>query len=214
MQAPPFRYFFIRRGRRSAGSEADQKPEDWKKRLTPQEVYEPQEDSELLLSVIRKLGLSGKLACDMGTGSGILANELAKGFGAVVAADVNPAALDPKNFAAKNIRPVESDLFSGIPERRFDLVVFNSPYLPGDEDARWSCGPDAKVVADFLARAAGRLSEKGEILLLISSLTPPQASAAARRLFRRVEIAGERRLPGFETLFVLRLSGPKGPHAD
>jgi release factor glutamine methyltransferase len=166
------------------------------------EIYEPQEDSSLLLGAIRKLNLSGKLACDMGTGSGILANELAKRFGKVIAVDVNPEAL--KSDFAKNVVPIESDLFANVKEKKFDLIVFNSPYLPGEEDARWSCG-DGTVLATFLKQAKGRLSEKGRILFLLSSLTPQVVSETARKLFKRVEIVAEERLPGFETIFVLEL---------
>jgi release factor glutamine methyltransferase len=169
------------------------------------EVYEPQEDSFLLLEVLQKLRLSGGTACDMGTGSGLLANELAKSFKEVVAVDANPAAL--KSRFAKNVRTVESDLFSKVKEKSFDLIVFNSPYLPGDEDARWSCG-DGSLLVRFLAQAAERLADGGQVLLLVSSLTPKKVPASARKLFGRVEIAAEKRLPGFETLFVLRLSGP------
>lgn len=169
--------------------------------ILAREIYEPQEDSALLLRAIMEGGYSGARACDMGTGSGVLANELAKRFGKVVAVDVNAAAR--KSAFAANVSFVLSDLFSGVRDR-FDLIAFNSPYLPGDEDARWSCGDGSKLV-DFLRQAKGRLARGGKILFLISSLTPERVGQAARKLYS-ARIIAEQRLPGFETIFVLELS--------
>ncbi|MFH0962017.1 MAG: methyltransferase [archaeon] len=170
----------------------------------PREVYDPQEDSKLLLEKIE--GLSGKRACDMGTGSGILAKKLAKSFAQVIAVDVNPEA--GKVEFPGNVEFVKGNLFSRIAKREnFDLIVFNSPYLPGYEDRRWSCG-EGEVLVEFLKSAEGHLEDDGKILFLISSLTPKIVSATARKLYR-VEVVGEARLPGFETLFVLRLCQKK-----
>jgi methylase of polypeptide subunit release factors len=154
-----------------------------------------------MVEIIRKLKPSGKLACDMGTGSGILARELAGKFRMVVAVDINPGILT-LDFP-ENVRAVRSDLFGKVREKNFELIVFNSPYLPGAEDARWSCG-DGSLLVKFLERAKGKLAKGGRIIFLISSLTPEIVQKRARGLFS-VEILAEKRLPGFETLFVLGL---------
>jgi len=170
----------------------------------PREIYDPSEDSALLLSEILSGKYSGEMACDMGTGSGIAAKALAKFFGRVVAVDINPGARE--SFSGKDaekISFVESNLFGSVPKAKFDLIVFNSPYLPGFEDRRWSCG-DGEILVEFLSDAVGFLSERGEILFLISSLTPERVLSEARRIYS-VSIASEMRLPGFETLFLLRL---------
>lgn len=171
----------------------------------PREIYDPSEDSALLVGEILSGKYSGETACDMGTGSGVVAKALANSFGRVVAVDINPRAKE--SFLGKEngkIAFVESDLFGSVPLEKFDLIAFNSPYLPGFEDARWSCGNGENLVK-FLFDARRFLSERGEILFLISSLTPETVLSEARKNYS-VSIASEMRLPGFETLFLLRLS--------
>ncbi len=171
----------------------------------PGEIYDPSEDSALLVGEILSGKYSGETACDMGTGSGIVAKALAKFFGRVVAVDINPRARESFSWEdAEKISFVESDMFSKVRKEKFDLIAFNSPYLPGFEDRRWSCG-DGEVLVRFLSDAKEFLSETGEILFLVSSLTPETVLSEARKLYA-VSIASEMRLPGFETLFLLRLS--------
>lgn len=75
---------------------------------------------------------------DVGTGSGCIAIALARHWPAVTvdAADVSPAALD---LAARNVqrhglvdrvRLVESDVYDGLGDARYDLILSNPPYVP------------------------------------------------------------------------------------
>ena len=101
------------------------------------EVYEPREDSFLILHQIRRFAKGNVL--DMGTGSGILAIEAAKYADRVIAADINKDALEFAKEQARangviNTKFVLSDLFSYFEQHpvKFDLIIFNPPYLPED----------------------------------------------------------------------------------
>lgn len=135
------------------------------------EIYEPQEDSYLLAGVLQ--GCLADRALDMGTGTGILASILAKNCKEVVAADINPEAVARarKGIKAENVSFVLSDLFKNV-KGKFDLIAFNPPYLPGEEDSRFSCGHKAKLLKRFFSGAKAHLSDKGKIVFLLSSLTP------------------------------------------
>jgi release factor glutamine methyltransferase len=140
------------------------------------QIYEPREDSYLLLDEILKQKKIDN-ALDMGTGSGILALELAKYVKNVVAVDINKKVIMElnkitKNSRIKNIKVVNSNIFSKV-SGKFDLIVFNPPYIPTDkiEFIDLDGGKNgAEIIEKFLKDAGKYLKEKGKILFLTSSL--------------------------------------------
>jgi len=73
---------------------------------------------------------------DLGTGSGCVALALAHAFpqAQVTATDINPQALalaqeNADQNKIKNITFIESNLFQQVPQRKFDLIVSNPPYI-------------------------------------------------------------------------------------
>jgi ribosomal protein L3 glutamine methyltransferase len=79
-------------------------------------------------------------ALDLCTGSGCLAILMAHAFpcATVDAADISPPALEVarRNVAdyglEDQVRLVESDVFSGLKGRRYDLIISNPPYVTAD----------------------------------------------------------------------------------
>ena len=79
-------------------------------------------------------------ALDLGSGSGVQAILAAKHARSVVAADVNPRALELTEFNAllngfENVECRLGDLFEPVEGERFDLVVCNPPYVVSPETA-------------------------------------------------------------------------------
>ena len=145
-------------------------------------LYEPREDSELLVKYVKKHARG--VVLDMGTGSGIQAAAAAgkRSVSRVVAVDVNPDAVSycRKTIKNKKITFLVSDLFSSLRTKKlwFDTIVFNPPYLPleqgeDNEIARALAGGKHgyEVVERFLADATNFLNVKCQILLIFSSLT-------------------------------------------
>ena len=145
------------------------------------EIYAPSDDSEFFADFLRGY-LSGVdktvKFLDVGTGSGILA-EVALEFldkKNIFACDVNKEAV--KILKKKGINAFYSDLFSDV-TGKFDLIIFNAPYLPKDnrEPASSRIATTGgkrgdEISVRFLKEAKKHLNEGGKILLLISSLTP------------------------------------------
>jgi release factor glutamine methyltransferase len=139
-------------------------------------IYPPSDDSVLLLEQVKKYA-KGKKVLDMGTGSGIQAETALKNKAKlVIATDITKeSAAALKN---KGIKFIQSDIFLKV-KGRFDLIIFNPPYLPLDlredkESALATTGGKQgdELILKFLKQAQKHLTKKGIILLVLSSLTP------------------------------------------
>jgi release factor glutamine methyltransferase len=146
----------------------------------PLSVYHPAEDSMLLGEAMVAEKLKGKKLLEVGCGSGVLAIIAAREGADVTAVDIDKAAvavtMDNAVKCDASIVVKLSDLFSAVEGEKFDLVVFNPPYLPEDlphyADSRWSGGPDGRATIDrFIDKVDRHLNESGAVLLLVSSLS-------------------------------------------
>ena len=148
------------------------------------DVYRPSDDTELLAQFVPHYAKG--YALDMGTGCGIQAILAAGKAAKVLAVDINPFALECAKVNAKlnnafsKIEFRLSDLFSAIPRsEKFDLIIFNPPYLPtspseaasGPIDAAWNGGRTGrKVISRFLRSFATHLKPRGALLMLHADL--------------------------------------------
>jgi release factor glutamine methyltransferase len=142
----------------------------------PSQVYQPEADTYLLLDAARAEVRPGDRVLEAGTGSGLIARELAQLTG-VVATEINPHAAICARRAGVDV--VRCDLFDAV-RGTFDLILFNPPYLPTEPHERiddWleyalDGGETGRVVIERFVQDLGRiLSPGGRVLLLISSLT-------------------------------------------
>ena len=113
---------------------------------------------------------------DMGTGSGVCAMFAAKYARRVVAVDINPAAVRCAeinvllNHLEHKIDVRHGDLFAAVPGERFDLILFNPPFLRGaprdDRDRAWR---SSDVAERFAAGLRAQLNPSGFALVLLST---------------------------------------------
>jgi release factor glutamine methyltransferase len=109
-------------------------------RVTPA-VLIPRPETEHLVEAALAIRPAPRYVLDVGTGSGILAVTLALELpdAAVMATDISPAALAVAQQNAQalgagdRVRFVQSDLFEGLREERFDAIVSNPPYVATGE---------------------------------------------------------------------------------
>jgi len=142
------------------------------------QVYSPEADTLLLLAAARAEARQGDRVLEVGTGSGLIAQEIAR-ITRVVTTEINPHAAICARRAGVDV--ILTDLVSGV-RGEFDLVIFNPPYLPTRPEERindWleyalDGGRNGRAVIERFAREIGDvLAPGGRILLLISSLTGP-----------------------------------------
>jgi len=167
-----------------------------------EQVYEPREDSFLLAEQLNiKKGMN---ILDIGTGSGLQAIICAKQGAEVIATDINPEAIEcAKKNAEKNGVEIEfrtCDLFESI-TGKFDLIIFNSPYLP-EESAPTEKEPIDQSYAgvgkikEFLEQYKKFLKPDGYALLVYSSLSGVEVSGEI--------IAGKK--VAFEEILIAKLT--------
>lgn len=143
-------------------------------------IYHPREDSELLRKYVKKFARG--VVLDMGTGSGIQAETAAakRSVKMVIAVDIDSEAVAycERHASSKKIIFQVSNLFSSLKREKFDTIIFNPPYLPEDkreekEDAQMLAGGKKgyELLGRFLKEAGIFLKDKGNILIVFSSLT-------------------------------------------
>ncbi len=150
---------------------------------TDQNVYIPAEDSYMLAENL--LIEEGQTVLEIGTGSGIVAMYASKLTDKVTATDINLDALllAEKNFKLNGIENIEllsGNLFEPVENRKFDVILFNTPYLPTkdedviDDDLNYAFdgGVDGRKVIDlFLNELPNHLNDGGKVQLIQSSLS-------------------------------------------
>ena len=146
-------------------------------------VYIPSDDTFLLAEnlEIKK----GQSVLEIGTGSGLVSMYASLLTDDVTATDINYNALElaEKNFKLNNINTIKlefGDLFEPVKDKKFDVILFNTPYLPTDSDDiinddlnyAFDGGLDGRKVIDrFINQVSNHLNDKGIVQIIQSSLS-------------------------------------------
>ncbi len=138
-------------------------------------IYKPSEDTFLLADTLSDA--KGENALEIGTGSGYIADILARNFKRVVATDIDVKALlyaksNCKN-SNENILYICCDAADAIVNIKFDLIAINPPYIPSYsiDDRSIDGGKGGIEVAMGMLKSAIRLiANDGAIYMVISSL--------------------------------------------
>ncbi len=157
---------------------------DGLKLIIPKDVYDPAEDSFLLTDNIA-MSTNSKVL-EVGSGSGYVSIYLAQKYpeSEFFCLDINyqAAKITRINAIQNNIslEVINSDLMTSLLELPsssgfFDIIVFNSPYLPvsdkGILEHAWSGGKDGlEIVKKFLSDLPKYLAKNGVCYLIVSSL--------------------------------------------
>jgi len=150
---------------------------------TDENVYIPAEDSYLLAENLEIE--AGQSVLEIGTGSGIVAMYASRLTDNITVTDINFDAceLAQKNFEANGIENIEilfGNLFEPVKSRKFDVILFNTPYLPTEDDEviednlnyAFDGGLNGRKVIDlFLNEVPNHLNDGGIVQLIQSSLS-------------------------------------------
>jgi release factor glutamine methyltransferase len=182
-----------------------------------EEVYDPAEDSFLFAENFEVK--EGEQVLDLGTGCGLLGILAARKAERVVAVDFNPYAIrcSKENSTLNGLRGkidfVQASLLTALNRSAtFDLILFNSPYLPSEKGEAaswigraWAGGTNGREVVDqFIFEVPSHLKPYGRVLLMQSTLTGVEETI---RKFNvqglKARVISEQKLPFFETLTLI-----------
>ena len=150
---------------------------------TDENVYVPAEDSYLLAENLEIK--EGQSVLEIGTGSGIVAMYASRLTDKITVSDINFDAceLARKNFEDNNIENIEilfGNMFEPVENRKFDVILFNTPYLPTEDDEviddtinyAFDGGLNGRKVIDlFLNEVENHLNDGGIVQMIQSSLS-------------------------------------------
>jgi len=180
-------------------------------------VYEPAEDTFLLAENL--VVNDDDVVLDVGCGCGILGVLAARKAKKVVATDINPYAVSCTQMNARqngvlakmDIR--QGNLFEPIKKNeKFDVIIFNAPYLPTSEgekrswmDKAWAGGQAGRdVIEPFVSEVPKYLKKRGRIFLVQSSLSDIDKTIQRfKEEGLKAKIIAEKKFP-FETIVVIK----------
>ena len=150
---------------------------------TDDNVYIPAEDSYLLADNLQIK--EDQSVLEIGTGSGIVAMYASRLTDKITVTDINFDAceLARKNFEENNIGNIEilfGNLFEPVKNRKFDVILFNTPYLPTEDgevledtiNYAFDGGLNGRKVIDlFLNEVGNHLNDGGIVQMIQSSLS-------------------------------------------
>ena len=177
-------------------------------------IYEPAEDSELLLEAALKEVRPEDEVIEIGAGSGFVAERIAGKCRWVVVTDISPYAV--KVLREKGLDAVRTDIARGI-RKKFTLVLFNPPYLELEDEVRREDWLDVaidggkggvEVISRFLDSLPEIMDENGRAILIVSSQNEPQIYKLLEEKKISYEVVGKKEL-FFETLYALKLRASK-----
>ena len=191
----------------------------------PEDVYYPDEDSFLLLeTLIKTMDSNTRLFLEIGGGSGLITIALAKFFPQIrfLINDVSFSSTETiyYNIRLNNTHNIidvfQMDTISGLRAFNPDIIVWNPPYLPLDEDVSLFSKKERKMLfggkngyeqAYAFIDLCLRTFFHSTIFIVLSSLgwDPSMLPTLVQKDNVTAEIVNKKKLP-FETLFVIKIN--------
>ncbi|RLG90957.1 MAG: hypothetical protein DRO36_05140, partial [Candidatus Hecatellales archaeon] len=155
----------------------------------------------------------GDTVLDLGCGVGIQAIFAAEKASQVLALDLNPKAAKCTKLNVRlnrledKVEALVGDLFQPLKKEKFDLIVFNPPYLPGKPknilEKAW-IDSEGFLVKRFFGEASAYLKPNGKIQILYSSIAVLNSESFEKLILDngfKIRLKTKKKLP-FETLTI------------
>ena len=132
--------------------------------------------TRLLLRYIAKLPLKDKTFLELGAGSGLIAMYAAREGAQVTASDINQMAIHSLEMNSRSnhisLTVIHSDLFTGIPLQRFDMIAINPPYYKKQPktpaEYAWYCGEQGEYFQQLFSSLQWYMHSQSIVLMVLS----------------------------------------------
>ena len=132
--------------------------------------------TKIFLEFLEKISVSDKKVLELGAGSGLISLVIARNGGMAFASDVSTIAINNVRENARrnnlDVQVIQSDLFQNMPQEKFDLVIVNPPYYPGDPSSEseraWYCGKNFEYFLILFDQLKNYMHQNSEAYMILS----------------------------------------------
>ena len=129
--------------------------------------------TKMILSYLEGLNIQGKSFLEIGSGSGLISISAARKQAKVTAIEISRKALENtrENAVLNSVEldTILSDLFNQLPNRVFDLVVFNPPYYPKkiikESDYAWYSGENHQYFEKLFSGLKNHIHSESVVIM-------------------------------------------------
>ncbi len=182
----------------------------------PDGVYLPSDDTNLMLDVLKdelKYNTFNN-TLEIGPGNAFLALEIYNYSENTTVVDINSMVIDyikdiKEKYKLNRLNIIYGDLFNKLNSKKYDLIVFNPPYVPSEAIENYATDggiEGSEIIIKFINNLNIHLTNKGICYLLISSHNQP------KKIYKQIiknnlnyKILREKNI-FFENLIILKIS--------
>ena len=132
--------------------------------------------TNFLIEELERMSLTGKSFLELGCGSGIISIVAAQNGAITTSVDINDKAVLITQANARNnkaeIEVIQSDLFSGLAQRLFDIIAINPPYYKKNpanySDAAWYAGENFEYFQKLFSQIKQHTHSNSTVLMVVS----------------------------------------------
>ena len=149
-----------------------------------EKFYGPEEDTFQMIETLKEIYKNKEIkkSLEIGIGNGQISKYISTISNNHTGVDINPFAIEETKKICNKGNYFESNLFENINDK-YDLIIFNPPYLPNDkklsdndwiDKAIYGGKKGNELIIKFLKKLPKYLNEEGTCLLLFSKLSKPE----------------------------------------
>lgn len=134
--------------------------------------------TKIVLDFLSTQNIKGRKFLELGCGSGLISVYASQKGAVVTASDINTKAIENVLLnATRNqveVEVIHSDLFTKMPDIKWDWIIINPPYYPADPtneaEFAWYCGQEHQYFENLFKSLSKYSDSKSHVLMILSEV--------------------------------------------